>query len=563
MSANQSNLTDVRYGYDIVLATTQASINATMKTYLRKLGKRNKEVYIIIVTKGDTTETELISWEKLQQQVPGVDPFSIPNGATVAQNDAISKLSDCNFVAGIKITMGLPQNYDASKLTEIPNIVNIRDGASNVDFTMLCSELKIAQLSYGKKGPMPWLALSQNSVRNRAWYAKSRVDLRLDSGNKDFATLPPAVQEQTKNLSGSMFSVEQLLFDLSNARLSTVPKFEGLDPGSDAANLLSKYFVGKYFDAMQKSGEPVLNYTVVRTKQDATLQPTNLNFHVSPLVKETNPDVLTLDYLVSTRPDKYLPPAVNFTWDWMSAEDAKQAHGVIAINRDTFRQYVLDKVFAQAKRQCFIPRARCWLDGLEIYWTCSPDYGAVVDSDIQVTKFDRNSEGKLFNLHFNKKVDDEAGLGGGMGAISLEITYDCVAFAKGNKLTFNSSYVVHLFVRNAQNRNGADIVNKTYNDDIELVVDKDGKMKTRRISSPKDQSATDRVGGFWDWWAPVNDVFNTLSTISYVGTDFEGVYVAELGHFVFPGGQTFAFKGFHFSDNQDLLCSITYADPTP
>ena len=37
MSASQSQLSAARYGYDFVVATTQASINATMKQFLSGL----------------------------------------------------------------------------------------------------------------------------------------------------------------------------------------------------------------------------------------------------------------------------------------------------------------------------------------------------------------------------------------------------------------------------------------------------------------------------------------------------------------------------------------------
>ena len=57
-------------------------------------------------------------------------------------------------------------------------------------------------------------------------------------------------------------------------------------------------------------------------------------------------------------------------------------------------------------------------------------------------------------------------------------------------------YTVRVFARNAQNRNAADVVKKTYIDENELAVDQHGKMAVKATSTPKDESATNRVRGF-------------------------------------------------------------------
>jgi len=67
---------------------------------------------------------------------------------------------------------------------------------------------------------------------------------------------------------------------------------------------------------------------------------------------------------------------------------------------------------------------------------------------------------------------------------------------KGNKITVDSTFVVHLFIRGLQNRDEADIVKKRYHDVIELSVDDHGKMKTVKTGTDQNESGTGSVNAF-------------------------------------------------------------------
>ena len=561
MSANASHLIDPHFGYDMVLATTQASINQTMKSYLKTV--QGRQINIIVTSVKGSSSTNLISWDDFQKQSNGADPFTIPNGALYDDNKDMQNIKKARFKAGIRITLGLPENFDADQFNTLPDIVNLADGASAVTYRMLCANIVITAMNYDEDGPLPYVALSQNKTRNKAWTVVSKVNMVLNKSNKEFAALPKAVQDQLKNMSGSMFDVSQLLFDLNNANLMTLPQIDGLDAGSDEANLLSKYFCNKYFTEMQTAGQPILAYTCAPTQQTSTFKPTDMNFHVSPLIKETDATLKTLDYIMSIN-GKPLPPGTDFTWDWLSAEDAKEQHGVISINRDTFRAYIKGIIFDQAKRQVFVPRVRNWLDGFldsELWFECHPDYPAVQDGDLKVTDFTTGSDNKLFTISYYSEANDEAGVNGALGAIQMSWKYDCSVTASGNKIVATSSFVVHLFIRGLQNKNDANIVSKNYVDTFELSINGAGQLFTKNSSTNEDHSTSDSVNDFSNFFADVNSVFNALKKIAYVGNQFQGTKINELSNFVFPGAKTFLFRDFRFSDYQDLVCGIKYVDP--
>jgi hypothetical protein len=74
MSASQSNLSLSQYGYDYVVATTQASINSTMKEFLAGL----TEPLITVCYVATPTGVREIDYGQLLELTHGSDPFSVP-----------------------------------------------------------------------------------------------------------------------------------------------------------------------------------------------------------------------------------------------------------------------------------------------------------------------------------------------------------------------------------------------------------------------------------------------------------------------------------------------------
>lgn len=549
MAAAASNLNNPRYGYDFVVATTQDSINATMKKYLDSLD--DSDTYIIFV-RNAKKETVQISLDELKKASKGVDPFTLPaDEDTTGEN--ILALQKARFIAGIKVTLGLPQNYDDPRT--LPPIIDLTQGAGSVGYNMLCADIKICQLAFTLDGP-EWTTLSQNDEPNRAWIFRSHVDLMLDSAK--FDKLPQNVKDGIKNLDGAMFDVQQLLFDLNNAGLQTVPSVDGLDSASDANVFLTKYFVNAYFGHMQAQGQPVLNYTVRHKPQNATMKPTDLNFHVSPLVGQLDPGLRTLNYLCATDGHK-LPPAVDFTWDWLNGQDATQFNGIISINRDTFANYLMGQVYPIAKADCFIPYSKAYPDGLSIKFDAYPN-GTPDDS--QITHVVNPNGDKVISISYSAESWDYAGLDGALGHTGLKQTYTKDVTVSGNTVTIVTHMVVLLSIKVLQTKNEANITDKTITDKFELAVDQFGQLTTNYTTDTQDNSKSDSANWFSDLFTGVNDIFDGLKSRDFKTQNLQGHPIEAFQNFMFPGGDTFAFKQFRFSQYQDLLAAITYADPS-
>jgi hypothetical protein len=76
MPASASFLSDAKYGYDIVVATTQMSINSIMLNFLAARQEPTVNVCYIADQQGVPTD---IDYKQLKKNAQGIDPFALPN----------------------------------------------------------------------------------------------------------------------------------------------------------------------------------------------------------------------------------------------------------------------------------------------------------------------------------------------------------------------------------------------------------------------------------------------------------------------------------------------------
>ena len=153
------------------------------------------------------------------------------------------------FAHGFKATLGLP---DGLMPYQYPDVVEL-NSTSNVKFNMYFSEFTVCQMKFSPFG-VSWI-VSNPTSDDGVWKVQSTVDLRLntyeassgdDISTTAFSNLSKDVQDQIKKLGDDLFSIEQLLMDLSSVALSENVVIEGLDPQSDSYADVLKYFISGY-----------------------------------------------------------------------------------------------------------------------------------------------------------------------------------------------------------------------------------------------------------------------------------------------------------------------------
>ena len=342
MSASQSNLSEPKFGYDLVVAVTQVAINVTMEQFLA--GVSSPEVIACYVYDKNNNLVS-IDYDTLKKQANGSDPFSVPAGSNPATDPDLINLTNANFAGAVKAQIGLPD----VGLPKIPPIVTLGSGTSApVLFNLLCSEFQITGFNYGPRNQTTWLNQSQpTGDQAMPWYFSANVSLNSSTVNPQ-SKVPPAVQQRIQQLINSVgpgaFSIQQLFLDLDTAILDTAPSIVGIPAGWPVWNLITNVFLGAYFGQLQQSGQPVLGYAVaVNNPQPETMQLGSISHECCALLNNgqpiTNPtpaelNASTFVYLgtASTTP----PTAVMFPWNWVELGDITAFSGVQAVRSGIF-----------------------------------------------------------------------------------------------------------------------------------------------------------------------------------------------------------------------------------
>jgi hypothetical protein len=556
MSAKQSHLSDAHYGYDFAVATTQESINATMKEYLYNTVFQPVKMYWNQDANGNPVP---VSQSDLLQQTHGTDPLNVPSwkqGDPMSQD--ITNINNSNFYFAFEAAIGIPSQMAPQN---IPDIVTLQQTSQSVVFNLLCANFNIVTCNFGRQGLTSFQHFTQPN--DKPWMFTSTVMLKNIFNNTN---LPPAVQNQLNNLGPQAFSVQQLIFDLDNAALESTPTISGIDPGTPTYTLLSQVFLGAYFNAMKQTAQPVLNYSIVEhlpNPDTSTLKLSNLALIISPYLnpatqKADTPDLNTLNYQCEVNGNT-LPPAVPFNWNWVEANERSQFNGAIAINRNTFANYFKTQMINNVTQNCYKSFVRVWMDGLYVKFQWQLTAG-------QTPTITTPATGQtVVQFDYTSTYSDCAGLNCDMGESSLTPKYSAKVDFVGNTIVITQNLQVHLYVRSLQSSFTWNSVNKTITDTYTLAVTQDGRLTATLSSNTVDNSdPVPSTNWFINLFTSLNELVKTVDDWSrnFASITLHDIPVSVAQQFVFPGGKTFAFKDVVFSDYQDLISHITYVQPS-
>jgi hypothetical protein len=587
MNSAACNLEASKYGYDLVCATTQASINATMKQFLA--GFQATE-FTACYTFDPKTEKKVLTPLSDIVKAIGGDPFSIPNNAP-SSDPMLQKLyTNCKFEFGFRAKMGLPLGIAPTKM---PDIIVLNKGNSLVSYQLYCAEFEVILLA-NNFGDIQFTNLSQ--PKGSPWLFLFEVNLDMRTGDKNaFNSLPQGVQNKIKNLNpDSMFSVKQLYLDLNSAGLQGMPTIQGLDPTSDAYVYLTRTFINQYWANLGTSGV-LLGYAVLPNAinpnpQAPSIIPTDLNIEVSPYLdaqgKQTaNYPLYTLNYLVMSGGAR-MPAPVQFQWNWVEQTELTDFQGTMAVRRNIFADF-LHKLVAPASRNLsidtnismthsgedFTTRVSAPSSPNPAQWTLVPAGGkAGPDGFAPLLTIGYNhhsydsSEDALhlssINGTFNYAMSGSIEVGGKGGNI-IRLKLHTVAY-----LEFNA-HIVGIQAANLE----ANIVDYQSTALYTINIDGSGKLVATMSPPQNIDNKQDINESKWDDLIGLGGVASMIERVRTQLSDavrnstqgYENIITRMLNGsagWVFPGGKTFFFKEASFSDYQDLVTHVTYVDPT-
>jgi len=359
--------------------------------------------------------------------------------------------------------------------------------------------------------------------------------------------------------------VQQLILDLDNAALESTPTMGGITPGTPTYTLLSQVFLGAYFTAMKSTAQPVLGYAVIKNTpppDQSSLVLTDMSMEVSQYIDPNtktgdNNNLNTLNYLCATNGNA-LPPPTPFDWNWVEQPEEANFNGAMAINRNTFCKYFQNQLTGYVMHNCYAAWVKVWLSGLKVNfsWHLTPGQAPTITTP--------PTGAEVLTYYYTSSAFHQAGLHGDMGRMRLTSTYSASVSFSGNTIVIVQNLTVTVYVRSLANSLSWNPVNKTITDTYTLAVTEGGNLTASLNSVTKDDSdPTPSKNWFIELFTDLNDLANDVAkwASNFSATALHDMPVNVAQQFVFPGGKTFAFKDVAFSENQDLVAHISYAQP--
>jgi hypothetical protein len=309
-----------------------------------------------------------------------------------------------------------------------------------------------------------------------------------------------------------------------------------------------------------RQGDPRVRRQTAASTPPSKLAVTNINFF-TPAAIGNKGAPLTLNYLCATNND-LLPDTTHagFGWNWIEANEASQYDGVAALSRTTFAKYLIYVLSGYVARNCYVPSVRVTYKGgikieVEYQWGMSAGHPTIVSPA---------SGGTIVSCSYRSgTASDQAGYHGDAGKMELSSSFDLSVSVQGNKMTIVQHLVVWSYVRYLATDASGNILDKQITDTYTFGVDDKGQIVVSApASATVDHSRTPGANDFLNFWANVDNLANSVAEWSRncIGTRLTDIPAAAVQSFVFPGGSTFSFADVSFSENQDLVAHITYAD---
>lgn len=497
---------------------------------------------------------------------------------------------------------GLPSGIDPDQL---PHIVELESESASVTYNMLCSEIKVCVMTYMGMD-IGWNVYSQQP--GEWWKISCKVDLRMSDVDKTTALskLPPEVVAEIRDSFGKSqaFSVQQLLFNLDNAGLETVPLLDE-NIGSDASKiepiavgLINGSLLGSYFADMKTRGQPLLHMAVVSNEpEESDWRATDIKMEVAqlhgsdgkpkPNLTREEQDLSTLNYLCMSN-NHLLPSAGPLTWNWVTQAESEQWDGVISHNRNAFLDIMKDQMRDQVLNNCIIAFGEVPLvDSIPQYY-CG---FKIIGTGAIINQKNRSKIARWFNENWqnaeptcemtdpgdpkkdfamewnwiqNPSSYDSGGAPVILGTLEFQPSYNCKVRFKSNQIIIDQRLKLWMKIMKSQDTREGTIIDWAQTTTYNLKVDGHGKFFVETIPGTKiDNSSPPSTNSFMNFFNSLNMEVDVISKqIKFADFNFTDFPIGVAQKYQFPGGKVFSFREFKFSQYGDLTAAITYVEPT-
>jgi hypothetical protein len=583
MSLQQSNL--AASGYDVVIATTQDSVNANIQDYMRdagnKFGKISSYVYsanYYAPLESSINPVTVTDQATFKTRANGTDPLTAIKtnwNNNMPMTTDITNLQNAHFIYAFSAQPGIPAYYNTpdenNNVPLLPQLFEIDTNNQSALITLLFKSFSYVRGGFDESKQALTVLNAKTMGNTEAWSITFRVPFASNTAQ----ILTDAVQKQA-SIQPSPFTVQQLMLDFSKAQFVTCT--DGIDLGFSWKEIADNISL--------KGINPVLGYSLTPSGgSNNPLPPAILDLYefsttsdvkVTSLELESNAFVdgngnfiqtpssdqhklATLNYICAAN-NHPLKPVAPLKWNWLDDINEEGSYnGAIAVSRHMIAKFLSTQLLPGVGANCYQPYVKA--NTVDVISVDFPDPVLTPGQSPVITYYPTGST--LFELKYDQSSSDTAGVLGCNGTISLESSFDLAVSYSGDKLTIVQHLVMTLNVSVHGTYSGpVNVVDKMITDVYNITVDPNGNLQfSAPQSTPVDNSSTGNTNSFTNWSWMVNQDTSEFAKAAQalVGSSLKDIQLASLKQFVFPAGEAFSIKDATFADSGDLVGHITYA----
>lgn len=569
------------FGYDVVIGVAAAAVNSALPQYLLTFQKQSYQK--VVVNQGGNRQT--MSFDDFAKASGGIYPTNIYDG-TASSDTAVQKCQNMGMAVAYEIQIGVPDFLNTYNWFSL-------DGASQkVKLSLTFQTFTVCGFDAGASC---WRKLSQT---NTPWAVSNTVGVQLlQNASLQSAALHEILS--SNNVAKNQAELDTLRRSITAARKQVQPT--PMSPQSLVADVFTNPVLtidyGKASQAFIHQAEVLLTDALLKVGNQTPFVlgtlggPLNvsrseclISSYVGPPIalplRQPSSDQQGCDSLnlVSMLPYALpppggqawdpLPPPRQFTWNWLKPADVQNFHGVASLSRkwlsDRLLTNMLSTISALSVQQ-------------NIEWSYEPYFFTAKTTKlvptlrspfIGSTVLTANSYGQS-----NYSAKDVWG-GDIPTKLSITTIYEVSVTTSNAQLVIEQLYGVHITYSEftiqhpGSHDQSGDCwpVRKRVTDTWSAEVSDNGIVTWKNINTTHDGSTPSYPlqGNFQVDVAPFPP-FMTVAEAplkSMVSPDLNEIL--KLGDLQqsfhpFPGGKDFNFTNVQFSDNGDLIATITYA----
>lgn len=587
-SSNQSSL--AKYGYDMVVAVTQKSVNDVMKRYMLE---REQKEYLLVLKRALDPETETYSFEAIDPVAEGIMPKiqmlldtpAAKSERTVEQQINYQELYHNKITYVCKAQLGI--NPEASE--NAPNIIQLEKSDIDSKFNATFNPIfKVFNLVYLHSEDDLILMQKEEQPKDTIWKFAYSIKLNYKK-NIPYSKLPEQLKKDIRYSTrievpeqySTLFDIRALYADFTSAMVQQYsPNIEN--------DIQLKQFVQMFFedyvlkDLREKGEDAIFSYSVkpendVLDKIEKSLVvPGAYKYYVSPYIggdgkeQSDKKDLYTINYIIMEK-DKAFPELKIFKWNWVDENEGKSKNGCMAVSSERLLESLTEDLKIVTKGAYLKPDVT-----LKDKFLLTDIYTSYTIGNFpEDARFEQDRDNpRMYRLSYERSAKDGINASGAFGIyVGFTITYKLVITVEmidNNQIEIIIRYEGLIDLQTGASHSDGRMTGNEHRCLLSINTDKDGYLTVdKKISTISldedidhnvfvdiftvgtDRQCIDELTKFTDKIS--DDIGERMKTVL-------GMVFNNKIHWVLPGNDTFDFKNPLLSVGNDLVVDLRYKE---